>query len=157
MEGTITPFHSLVRVLFDTGVSHSFISLFVVNALGLTHVLLGVALTVELSLGNFMKLNLVCESCPLLIGSKEFLVDLIILNNDMYDVILSIDWLPCNHVVIDCYGMLVSFHTLGQVVIQYSCIKMDATIRNGILALMERVERGCLEGVFVCRCIQRNS
>ena len=59
MEGTITLFHNLVRVLFDTCASYSFISQFFVNALGLTLELFGVPLIVESPLGNFVKLNLV--------------------------------------------------------------------------------------------------
>ncbi|XP_021816914.1 uncharacterized protein LOC110759188, partial [Prunus avium] len=141
VEGTITLFHNLVRVLFDTGASHSFISRSVVNALGLTPKLLGVPLTVESPLGNSVKLILVCESCPLLIGNKEFLADLIILDNNSYDMILGVDWLWCNHAVIDCHGMLMSFHTPGQAVVRHRCIKTDATMKFGFLALVERVER----------------
>lgn len=141
VEGTITLFHNLVRVLFDTGASHSFISRSVVNALGLTPKLLGVPLTVESPLGNSVKLILVCESCPLLIGNKEFLADLIVLVDNSYDMILGVDWLRCNHAVIDCHGMLVSFHTPGQAVVRHRCIKTDATMKFGFLALVERVER----------------
>ena len=129
-----------MRVLFDTGASHSFISQSLLNALRLTPVFLGVPLNVESPLGNSVKLNLVCESRLLLIGSKEFFDDLIFLNNDTYDVTLGMDWLWRNHAVIDCYETLVSFLTLGQAVVRYRCIKTNAAIRNGILASVERVE-----------------
>ncbi|XP_021832400.1 uncharacterized protein LOC110772280, partial [Prunus avium] len=85
--------------------------------------------------------TLVCESCPLLIGNKEFLADLIVLVDNSYDMILGVDWLRCNHAVIDCHGMLVSFHTPGQAVVRHRCIKTDATMKFGFLALVERVER----------------
>lgn len=140
MEGTTTLFHNLVRVLFDIVALYSFISQFVVNALGLTPKLLGVPLTVGSPLGNSVKLNLVCESCLLLIGNEEFLVDLIVLDINVYDMILGVNWLQCNRAIIDCHGMLVSFHTHGRAVVRYRCIKNYVTMKDEFLALVERVE-----------------
>lgn len=82
----------------------------IVSMLGLTHVPLDMPLHVKSPLEVSAKLDLVCKSCPLLIGNKEFFADLIMLANNTFDVILDVDWLQLNHVVIDCYEMKVSFH-----------------------------------------------
>ncbi|KAI5348767.1 hypothetical protein L3X38_001654 [Prunus dulcis] len=108
--------------------------------LGLTHVSLDMPLHVKSPLGVFAKLDLVCKSCPLLIGNKEFFANLIVLANNTFDVILDVNWLQLNHIVIDFYEMKVSFHVPHQPIFHYRCIKNDVAMRVGFLALLESVE-----------------
>lgn len=107
---------------------------------GLTHVSLDMPLHVKSPLGVFAKLDLVCKSCSLLIGNKEFFANLIVLANNTFDVILDVNWLQLNHVVIDFYEMKVSFHVPQQPIFHYRCIKNDVAMRVGFLALLESVE-----------------
>ncbi|BFG14617.1 hypothetical protein CerSpe_008910 [Prunus speciosa] len=113
----------------------------IISMLELTHVPLDMPLHVKSPLRVSAKLDLVCKSCPLLIGNKEFFVDLIVLANNTFDVILDDDWLQLNHVVIYCYEMKVSFHVPQQPIFHYKCIKNDVAMRVGFLALLESLER----------------
>ena len=44
-----------------------------------------------------------------MIGYKEMLVDLVLLNLQDFNVILGMDWLASYHVSIDCFGKRVIF------------------------------------------------
>ena len=137
VEGTLSVFNYLARVLFDTGASHSFISSSVVVLLGLTPKHLVKPLCVTSPLGVSAMLDLVCEACPIDICGRDFLADLIILPDNTYDVILGVNWLRQNHAVIDYFEMVVSFHIPGRTVFRYRCLKADTAWRSGFLAFVE--------------------
>ncbi|XP_061999060.1 uncharacterized protein LOC133716364 [Rosa rugosa] len=139
VEGTLSLFDFLARVLFDTGVSHSFISSSVVDMLGLTPRPLARPLCVTSSLGVSLELCMFCDACPIVIGGREFTATLIVLADHTYDVILGVDWLRPNHAMIDCFEMVVSFHMPGQLVFRYRCLRSDTALRAGFLAHVELV------------------
>ena len=87
MEGTLTLFHSRVKVLFDTSVSNSFITFKLVQDLGLVPQTLEVALNVVSHLEAMVKLGRVCKDCPITLDDRNFPVDLMVLSMKEFDVI----------------------------------------------------------------------
>ncbi|XP_024171872.1 uncharacterized protein LOC112177859 [Rosa chinensis] len=137
VEGTLSIFNYLARVLFDTGASHSFISSSVVDGLGLTSMPLARSLCVTSPLDVSLDLIMVCDACPIVICGRDFSTVLIVIPDHTYDVILGIDWLRPNHAMIDCFEMVVSFHIPGQPVFRYRCLRSDTAMRAGVLAHLE--------------------
>ena len=85
LEGTLTLFHSRVKVLFDTGASNSFIAYRVVQDLGLVPQTLEVALNAASPLGVSVKLSKVCKDCPLTLEGRNLPADLIVLSMREFD------------------------------------------------------------------------
>nr|XP_011464121.1 PREDICTED: uncharacterized protein LOC105351476 [Fragaria vesca subsp. vesca] len=137
MEGSILVYDLLASVLFDTGVTHSFISSSVVRALGITLTPLNRSLCVSSPLGVSIQLSTLCEACPIVIGGREFLAFLIVIPDRSYDVILGVDWLRPNHAMINSFDMVVSFHIPGQPSFRYRCHRSDTAMWEGVLAHIE--------------------
>ncbi|RVW21979.1 hypothetical protein CK203_110260 [Vitis vinifera] len=49
-----------------------------------------------------------------MIGYREMIVDLVLLDLQDFDVILGMDWLASYHASVDCFGKRVTFSILGQ-------------------------------------------
>ena len=97
-----------MRVLIDSGASHSFISSSFVYALGLDTELLDFFLCVKTLVGGKVLLDRVCRACDLVIADHVFTFDFIVLEMDAFDVILGMDWLSMFRATIDCYRRRVS-------------------------------------------------
>ena len=54
------------------------------------------------SVGRSLMIDRVCKSCSLRIESYDFIVDLIVLGIDDFDIILGMDLLFDNHVTVNC-------------------------------------------------------
>ena len=54
------------------------------------------------------------RGCLVMIGYKEMLVDLVLLDLQDFNVILRMDWLASYHASIDCFGKMVIFSIPGQ-------------------------------------------
>ena len=65
MEGTITLYSSCVKALFDTGATHSFITVRITQKLGVIPQKLDIALNAASPLGVTIQLGYVCKVCPL--------------------------------------------------------------------------------------------
>ena len=82
-------------VLFDTGASHSFISMAFVNKNGLHTETIGKTITVS-SPGGEMLVNSGCRGLTLEIGKYKFPTHLVVLPSQGLDVILGMDWMTAN-------------------------------------------------------------
>ena len=102
IHGTILLSHLWARVLFDSGVSHSFIAASVVIELGLEVKALEEPLYVSSPLGIMARIGMICRGCELEISGILLTVDLRIIDMSEFDVILGMDWLTAYRVVIDC-------------------------------------------------------
>lgn len=91
-----------VSVLFDSGASHSFISQSCCGRLKLPVRCLPCDMHVSTPMGETSMLTYVCESCPIIIKSCQYMVDLVCLPMDHVDVILGMDWLFENSCMLDC-------------------------------------------------------
>ena len=89
-------------MLFDYGVSHSFIAALVVIELGLEVETLEEPLYVSSPLGIRARIGMICHGCELEISGILLTVDLRVMDMLEFDVILGMDWLTAYRVVIDC-------------------------------------------------------
>lgn len=91
-----------LRVLFDSGATHSFVSLNCVEKLDLPVRDLACELFVSTPASDLVVASKVCCGCPLVIEGRRFKVNLICLPLRDLDVVLGMDWLAQNNVLIDC-------------------------------------------------------
>ncbi|XP_052735521.1 uncharacterized protein LOC128197508 [Vigna angularis] len=96
-------FDKTVIVLFDSGATHSFISLLCVENLGLSMFDLGCELIVSTPASGQVSTSSVCVGCPIEVEGRKSKVNLVCLPLEGLDVILGMDWLADNRVLID-YG-----------------------------------------------------
>ena len=62
-----------------------------------------------ISYGKIMYSDGVLRTCPIIVDDRELFVELIVLNMDEYENILSMDWLSKYHAKIDCRKKIVVF------------------------------------------------
>ncbi|XP_045797932.1 uncharacterized protein LOC123892147 [Trifolium pratense] len=91
-----------LTVLFDCGASHSFISLKCVNQLNLEVTPLSIPMVITTATDENVETTLTCQNCPIRVGNKTFLIDLICVPMMRMDVILGMDWLSANSVYLRC-------------------------------------------------------
>ena len=102
IQGTFFLSRLWPRVLFDSGVSHSFIVASVVIELGLEVEALEEPLYVSSPLGIRARIGMICRECELEISGTLLTVDLRIMDMSEFDAILGMDWLKPYRVIIDC-------------------------------------------------------
>ncbi|XP_015967716.1 uncharacterized protein LOC107491376 [Arachis duranensis] len=90
-------------VLYDSGASHSFISLTVASELGLDFSELNFDLIVHTPASQNALTSLACLLVPFTIRNRTFIHDLICLPLCGLEIILGLDWLSKYHVFLDCY------------------------------------------------------
>ncbi|XP_027368243.1 uncharacterized protein LOC113874216 [Abrus precatorius] len=92
----------LLDVLFDSGATHSFISMDCVKGLNLYVTELPYNVVVTTPTSKPVVTSWVCLGYVMMVHGREFEVDLICLSLSQLDVILGMNWLPTNHVLLDC-------------------------------------------------------
>ena len=103
--------NSWAHTLFDNGESHSFISISFVSMLALEYETLDSTLSVGVPLGKDCELSFRSNSICIEIDGWKFLIDLIIMPLEQFDVILSMDWLSRYQAVTNCTHRRVSLFT----------------------------------------------
>ena len=98
--GTIHIHDTPVLILFDTGVTHCFISLDCVQRLGLEPTVCD-CFVVGLPDGSRVKGSLELLECPIRIATRVWPADLIVMDLPREDLILGMDWMRRHGVVID--------------------------------------------------------
>ncbi|KAJ9672728.1 hypothetical protein PVL29_026082 [Vitis rotundifolia] len=109
VEGMLLVYSTWVRVLFDTGATHSFISASCANALGLKTERVENLLLIESPMGTNSRVDRICKGCVITLADRAVHVDLRILDMTGYDVILGMDWLSVYRAVIDCHRRRIIF------------------------------------------------
>ena len=79
LEGTITLFNNLVKVLFDTGATHSFITSKMVKELGLIPERLSIPLAVSTPSGITLNLHHICKNCLVSLENRCMPAQLVVL------------------------------------------------------------------------------
>lgn len=102
LRDTVLLFSTLVRVLFDTGVTHSFISRALVVSMGLKMEELDYPLAVSHPMGGRTRLRYVCPSCIVYLGDCRTTCNFVVLSMTQFDVILGMDWLASRSARLDC-------------------------------------------------------
>ena len=108
------------RVLFDYGVSHSFITASCVNVLGLKVESLGKPLHASSPLGIRVRVEKICQDCELDIFGNLLTVDLRVMDISDFDVIFGMDWLTAHRVVINCDRKRITAHTRDDIHVHLS-------------------------------------
>ena len=92
-----TPF----TVLFDSGATHSFISIAATDLLGLS---CPKPIKVQISLpsGDKLPCSSLLENVEIKIEGVYFPANLIMMELNVFDIILGMDWLGCYKEILDC-------------------------------------------------------
>ena len=125
LKGTFLLSRLWVRVLFDSGASHSFIVASVVRELGLEVETLEEPLDVSSPLGTRVSVDLICRGYELQIFAILLTMDLRVMDMLEFDVILGMDWLTAYRVVIDCERKRVTAYTQDGTHVTFSRDKHD--------------------------------
>ena len=99
-------------VLFDSGATHSFLS----SRFVAQHQIPLENMPEEWSIatgGGSVICSKVCRGCPVIVGNRKFLSDLIVIGNSAFDIILGMDWLVFTYATIDCRAKKVIFRMPG--------------------------------------------
>lgn len=91
LRGTVLLFSTLVRALFDTGASHSFISQPLVASMGLPMEELDYPLTMSNPMGGRTRLRYVCPSCTVYLGEYRLVCDFIVLSMTHFNITFGMD------------------------------------------------------------------
>ncbi|KAL0344329.1 UNVERIFIED_CONTAM: hypothetical protein Sangu_1320300 [Sesamum angustifolium] len=75
---------------------------------------LGHDLCVSMPAGGVMLVNTVVRSCPVVVEGVTLCANLVVINLREFDVILGMDWLSCNHALVDCQTKEVTVEVNGQ-------------------------------------------
>jgi hypothetical protein len=100
MMGTFSIHGKPVKILFDSGATHSFMNQSTQVNLGLSVLLVKNEFKIATPGGNISSSTLV-KSVPLQLGSKIFQTNLLTLGLDGIDVILGMDWMTHHKVLLD--------------------------------------------------------
>jgi hypothetical protein len=100
LTGTFSINDTPVEILFDYGATHSFISENLSGKLGLNGMQTKMAYKIITPGGNIFS-HKVTFGVPLKLGSKNIQSNLITINLEGVDVILSMDWMTLHKVVLD--------------------------------------------------------
>jgi hypothetical protein len=111
MMGTFSIRGKPIRVLFDSGATHSFMNGKTLSKVGLNSCNTNDAFTIKTAGGNISS-ELVTRGVPLELGSKTIDTNLIILGLEGMDVILGMDWMNWHKVVLDISERMVEINSL---------------------------------------------
>jgi hypothetical protein len=110
LMGTFSIRDHPIRILFDSGATHSFISESLVSKLGLHSCHTKDSFVVATARGRILS-NTITKVVPLQLGSKTLLTNLIHLGLGGLYVILGMNWLTQHQVVLDIATRMVEIHS----------------------------------------------
>jgi predicted aspartyl protease len=109
LTGTFSINDTPIKILFDSGATHNFISEKLVSRLGLKGSHTNSAYKIVTSGGKISSSTLIRE-VQLGLGSKNFPTHLIAIGSEGMDVILGMDWMTQHKVVLDISGRVVAIN-----------------------------------------------
>ncbi|XP_057426046.1 uncharacterized protein LOC130719434 [Lotus japonicus] len=134
IQGTCTISGAPLIVLFDSGATHSFISVNCAKRLELLTVELHFDLVVSTPATSSLVTRTTCLQSPLVYEDRKFRANLVSLGLEQLDVILGMDWLAQYHVLLDCANKTVIFPDSG--ILDYL---NSYTLRKGSLAFVNSI------------------
>ena len=102
------------HILIDPRTTHSFISMGFISNVNVESQPIDCSIVVSLPTGDSRLAESVYMDSRVIIGDREFLADLILLDIHDFDVILGMDWLSRHHATVDCYRKEVRLCRPGQ-------------------------------------------
>nr|GEU64686.1 putative reverse transcriptase domain-containing protein [Tanacetum cinerariifolium] len=144
ISGTLYMYDCGVFVLFDTGSTHSVVSIAFSKHLKVPSIPLDHALPISTPMLNSMIISYEFRNCPLRVGDDIHFANLIPLEMSDFDIILGIDWLIEHQATIDCYLKHVIFGNLNNPEFIYHGSRPGKPIKI-ISALKDRtlISHGC--------------
>jgi hypothetical protein len=106
MTGTVSINHHPVIVLFDTGATHSFISMDCGTKVGLDIYSINEVYKIITPGGKILS-NQICRMVPIQLGSHLIKTDLLVLDLKGMDVLLGMNWMAQHHVSLDISSRIV--------------------------------------------------
>ncbi|KAK8694914.1 hypothetical protein V6N13_072458 [Hibiscus sabdariffa] len=114
IAGTVELNSQSAYALIDSGSTHSFICTTAIERLSMKPENVRTRLVVSNPIGKEMPINLICKECPVTIRGIPFPIDLYVLPNCEFDLILGMDWLSKHQAWIDCYNRRLYLRGLGK-------------------------------------------
>ncbi|XP_070057147.1 uncharacterized protein [Nicotiana tomentosiformis] len=105
--------HRDVFVLFDLWSTYSYVSSYFSPYLDMPLGSLDIPMQVSTHVGDSIVVDLVYRSCVVTIGGYETSVDILLLSMVGFEVILSVDWLPPYHAILDYHAKTVTLAMPG--------------------------------------------
>jgi predicted aspartyl protease len=102
VEGKIL--NNVVAILIDSGASHCYIDINIVDRLHLEKSELGKASLVQLATGTKRRIHDMVISCSISINGVNTSTDLNIIPLGSYDILIGMDWLDKHHAFLDCHN-----------------------------------------------------
>lgn len=100
--GTILAVIRPMYALFDIGMTHSFISSYIIWRDGINAQESSTPLRISTAIASRVTAKMVVKECPMVIKDTIMPTDLIVLNMSNYNVILRIDWLSRHYINVFC-------------------------------------------------------
>ncbi|GJW54097.1 putative reverse transcriptase domain-containing protein [Tanacetum coccineum] len=157
----------LAKVLFDSRVDKSFISISLASKLNLPPIIIDTFYNIEMAKGNLVSTNTVIQSATLTLLNQPFEIDLMPIKLGSFDVVIGMDWLSKYHAKILCDEKVVHIPINGETLIirgdqsktrlsLISCIKTKRYISRGcqvfVIQVMEKkADEKRLEDIPVVR------
>ncbi|XP_074323417.1 uncharacterized protein LOC141660339 [Apium graveolens] len=144
VSGTLLVGRRDAYVLFDTGSTHSVVSLSFVRHLDVAPSLLYPHMSISTPIGNFVVISDVYRKCPIAVEDRNYKVNLLPMEMHDFDVILGMDWLSEHRATIDCQGKRVIFGDADkpEFVYQGSQPKGDVKLISALKA-SKLLSKGC--------------
>jgi hypothetical protein len=117
--GTVPILGFEASVLFDSGATHSFVSIVFVRLSRLVVRTLEPGLAVTTPIGKTVVCKCVVCKCPISICGRVFPANLVVLPMFSYDIILGMDWLTRHSMIIDCVLKQVTLTPWGEGKVTY--------------------------------------
>nr|GFC31908.1 hypothetical protein [Tanacetum cinerariifolium] len=111
--GTLYMYDRGVFVLFDTGSTHSVVSIAFFKHLKVPHIPLDHALSISTPILNSVIISHEFRNCPLHVGDDISFANLLPLEMSDFDIILGMDWLTEHRANIDCHLKRIIFGDLN--------------------------------------------
>nr|GEW37973.1 hypothetical protein [Tanacetum cinerariifolium] len=112
ISGTLLMNDRVVFVLFDTGATHSVISIALAKYISIPPTLLNFTLSISMPMKGLAVINHEYHNCPLRFDDKIHFANLFSLDMHDFDIILGMDWLTKHHATIVCHTKCVIFGDL---------------------------------------------
>ncbi|GJY56659.1 putative reverse transcriptase domain-containing protein [Tanacetum coccineum] len=144
VSGTLYMYDRDVFVLFDTGATHSVVSLAFSKHIKVPSTLLDYALSISTPMKNNVVIGHEYRDCPLRFDDKIRSANLLPLEMSDFDIILGMDWLSEHRATIDCHSKRVIFGDLNNPEFIYHGSRLGKPLKI-ISALKARtlISHGC--------------
>ncbi|XP_076943125.1 uncharacterized protein LOC143613246 [Bidens hawaiensis] len=128
VSGTLHLGERSIYVLFDTGATHSIVSLSFTKYISIRPTPIDSTLTISTPMENSIVITHVYKYCPIRIESVVCNAYLFPMDMSDFDVILGMDWLTRYRVTIDCYSKRVIFGDLSCPKLVYQASIKDISV-----------------------------